>query len=61
MLLIITAGCLPPNIKPVPVKDRMYKNADGIRVTLPIHSGKIIHPKILLKIAEDTGIPLDEF
>ena len=28
MLLIITAGCLPPNIKPVPVKDRMYKNAE---------------------------------
>ncbi|HDQ07700.1 MAG TPA: type II toxin-antitoxin system HicA family toxin [Methanoculleus sp.] len=40
---------------------RMYKNADGIRVTLPIHSGRIIHPKILLKIAEDAGIPLDEF
>ena len=40
---------------------RMYKNADGLRVTLPIHSGRIIHPKILLKIAEDTGIPLDEF
>jgi predicted RNA binding protein YcfA (HicA-like mRNA interferase family) len=31
-----------------------------IRVTVPIHSGKIIHPKILNKISEDTGIPPDE-
>jgi len=40
---------------------RIYKNQEGIRVTVPIHSGKIIHPKILNKISEDTGINLDEF
>ncbi|EHQ35179.1 type II toxin-antitoxin system HicA family toxin [Methanoplanus limicola] len=49
----------------VPVRQsgshRIYKNPDGIRITVPIHSGKIIHPKILNKISEDTGIPLDEF
>jgi outer membrane protein assembly factor BamD (BamD/ComL family) len=28
MLLVITAGCLPPDSKPVPVKDRMYKDAE---------------------------------
>ena len=40
---------------------KIYKNPEGIRVTLPVHSGKIIHPKILNKISEDTGIPLEEF
>ena len=40
---------------------RIYKNPEGIRVTLPVHSGKTIHPKILNKISEDTGIPLEEF
>lgn len=40
---------------------RIFRNQEGIRVTLPVHSGKIIHPKILNKIAEDTGIALDKF
>lgn len=40
---------------------KIYKNTEGIRVTLPVHSGKIIHPKIINKISEDTGIPLEEF
>ncbi len=39
----------------------MYQNADGIRVVLPIHSGAVIHPKILNTISRDTGIPLEEF
>jgi len=49
----------------VPVRQsgshKIYKNLEGTRVTVPIHSGRTIHPKILNKISEDTGIPLDEF
>lgn len=39
----------------------MYKNPDGIRVTIPVYSGKIVHPNIINKISEDTGIPPDKF
>ncbi len=38
----------------------IFRNEDNIRVTVPYHSGKIIHPKILKRIIEDTGIPVDE-
>ena len=39
----------------------VFRNDEGIRVTVPYHSGKIIHPKILKRIIEDTGIPVEEF
>jgi predicted RNA binding protein YcfA (HicA-like mRNA interferase family) len=39
----------------------IFRNDENIRVTVPFHSGKIIHPKILKKIIEDTGIDKDEF
>jgi len=34
---------------------KIYKNEDGIRVTVPYHAGKILHPKIVKKIFEDIG------
>lgn len=40
---------------------RIYENSDGIRVVLPVHSGAIIHPKIVTTISRDTGIPIEEF
>ncbi len=35
---------------------KIYKNDDGIRVTVPFHAGKILHPKIVKRIWDDTGI-----
>jgi predicted RNA binding protein YcfA (HicA-like mRNA interferase family) len=40
---------------------KIYKNCHGIRITVPDHSGKIIHPKIIKTILHDTGITVDEF
>ena len=34
----------------------ILRNADGVRVTLPIHGGKILHPAILRTILRDTGL-----
>jgi predicted RNA binding protein YcfA (HicA-like mRNA interferase family) len=39
---------------------KIYKNNSGIRVTVPDHAGKILHPKILSQICKDTGISPDE-
>jgi predicted RNA binding protein YcfA (HicA-like mRNA interferase family) len=33
----------------------------GRRVTLPSHSGKILHPKILAMIIEDAGLSEEDF
>lgn len=35
---------------------RIYKNAEGKRVTVPFHSGKILHPKVLQSILRDIGL-----
>lgn len=39
----------------------ILKNDKGVRVTLPVHTGKIIHPKILKTIINDVGISKKEF
>jgi predicted RNA binding protein YcfA (HicA-like mRNA interferase family) len=39
----------------------IYRNEEGIRVTVPYHAGKIIHPKILKRIIADINISIDEF
>jgi len=38
----------------------IYKNNAGIRVTVPVHAGKILHPKIVKQICKDAGISPDE-
>lgn len=40
---------------------RIYKNEDGIRLTIPYHSGKTLHPKIVASVLDDTDISVDEF
>lgn len=40
---------------------RIYKNADGKRATVPFHSGKELHPKILKSILRDAGLTVEEF
>ena len=40
---------------------KIYKNSEGIRVTVPFHSGKILHPKLLKSILRDIELSVDEF
>jgi predicted RNA binding protein YcfA (HicA-like mRNA interferase family) len=40
---------------------KIYKNAEDRRVTVPFHSGKILHPKTLKSIISDSGLTVDEF
>jgi predicted RNA binding protein YcfA (HicA-like mRNA interferase family) len=39
----------------------IYKNAEGKRATVPMHSGRTLHPKVLKSILGDTGLSVDEF
>ena len=39
---------------------KIYKNSSGRRVTIPYHSGKILHPKLLKSILYDAEIEPDE-
>jgi len=32
---------------------KIYKNAEGKRVTVPYHAGRILHPKVLKSILRD--------
>ena len=40
---------------------KIYKNIEGKRVTVPYHSGKILHPKVLSSILKDANLTLDKF
>jgi len=39
----------------------IYKNEKGIRLTIPYHSGKTIHPKIVTSVLNDADLSADEF
>lgn len=39
---------------------KIYKNADGKRVTIPFHAGKVLHPKILKSILKDADLKIEE-
>ncbi len=38
----------------------IYRNSDGIRATIPFHTKKIIHPKIVKRILEDIKVDFDD-
>lgn len=40
---------------------RILKNAAGRRVTVPLHSGSILHPKLLKSILRDAGLTVAAF
>jgi len=40
---------------------KIYKNREGKRVTIPYHSGKILHPKVLSSILKDADLTMDKF
>jgi len=39
---------------------KIFKNDAGIRITVPDHAGKILHPKIVRQICKDANINPDE-
>ena len=40
---------------------KIYKNREGKRVTVPYHTGKILHPKVLRNILRDADLSLEKF
>lgn len=39
----------------------IFRNEKGVRVTVPYHSGKILHPKVLKRIIEDAELTVEDF
>jgi predicted RNA binding protein YcfA (HicA-like mRNA interferase family) len=39
---------------------KIYKNAEGKRVTVPFHGSAILHPKVLKSILRDAEIAIEE-
>lgn len=37
----------------------IYKNAEGRRATVPYHSGKMLHPKILRSIMKEADLSIE--
>jgi len=40
---------------------KIYKNKVGKRVTVPYHSGKVLHPKVIKSILRDANLTIEEF
>jgi predicted RNA binding protein YcfA (HicA-like mRNA interferase family) len=40
---------------------KIFRNAEGKRATIPFHSGKVLHPKILKSILRDADLTVEEF
>lgn len=40
---------------------RIYRNAEGKRVTVPYHAGRIIHSKLLKSILRDADLTVERF
>jgi predicted RNA binding protein YcfA (HicA-like mRNA interferase family) len=39
----------------------ILRDTKGVRVTLPVHGGKILHPAILRTILRDSGLTIEGF
>ena len=39
---------------------KIYKNFKGLRVTIPFHSGKILHLKVLKSILRDADLTIEK-
>ena len=40
---------------------KIYRNKEGKRVTVPYHSRKILHPKVLKNILRDADLTVERF
>lgn len=38
---------------------KIFKNEEGKRITVPYHSGKILHPKVLKNIMKDADLTVE--
>ncbi|MHB1343609.1 MAG: type II toxin-antitoxin system HicA family toxin [Thermoleophilia bacterium] len=39
----------------------IMRNEVGKRVTVPVHAGRTLHPKVLASISRDAGLSADDF
>jgi len=39
----------------------IMRNEVGKRVTVPVHAGRTLHPKVLASIMRDAGLSADDF
>lgn len=39
---------------------RIYRNAEGKRVTIPMHAGTTLHPKLIKAVMSDAGLSPEE-
>ncbi|HEY0427829.1 MAG TPA: type II toxin-antitoxin system HicA family toxin [Pyrinomonadaceae bacterium] len=39
---------------------KIYKNPEGRRATVPFHTGKILHPKVLKSILNEADLSVEE-
>ncbi len=40
---------------------KIYKNKEGKRLTIPYHSGRALHPKVLQSILRDANLTVERF
>ena len=40
---------------------KIYKNDKGVRITVPYHPKKILHPKLLKSILKDADLTIEDF
>lgn len=40
---------------------RIYRNSEGKRVTVPYHSNRVLHPKVLKSILIDADLTVERF
>jgi len=40
---------------------KIYRNDKGVRITVPYHSGEILHPKLVKSIIRDADLTVEEF
>lgn len=40
---------------------QIYKNAEGKRITIPVHAKRTLHPKIVKSILKDAGVAVEDF
>ena len=40
---------------------KIYKNTEGKRATVPFHTGRILHPKVLRSVLRDASLTIEEF
>jgi len=40
---------------------KIFRNEEGKRATVPFHSGRILHPKVLRSILREANLTIEEF